>query len=104
MFFHVRRLPLCFCVAGCGLDIFSLMVFVVASKRSKNLNVCLLTCFVVVGSCCVGTHSGHNTGFQTMFHAGGLVGYQITTPCSDNVAFNTASAKNSRRAAGSFTH
>ena len=40
-------------------------------------NTGLFTHFVV-NWCCVGTHAAHNTSFQTIFHATGLVATQNT--------------------------
>ena len=53
-----------------------MVVALLCVKEKKILTVRLLTshfcCF------CVGTHSGHNTDFQMMFHGAGLVGTQNT--------------------------
>ena len=55
---------------------FSLLVWsLLRVKEVKNLTVCILTFFFFDG-CCVGTNSGHNPCFQTIFHAACLVGTQ----------------------------
>ena len=65
----------CASVAGCCFDMFSEMGLVtVARQRDQKFRLLVQLLF----RCRVGTNSGHNTGFQTIFQATGLVGTHNT--------------------------
>ena len=75
---HARRAPKWFCVGVCCFDIFRKWAWSLLRVKEIKKSDSLLTHDFFVYRCCVGTNSGHNTGFQTIFHSAGLVATQNT--------------------------